>query len=207
MGNMHVQFCRDLMNHHPEFARAVRNHKYEWTDDGLLLFPEQKVLCRGEFVHDVNGEDERRDLNMWVTEGRNHALDVVFGSGTQVTTWYMPLFSGNVSVAATWTAANFAANATEITSNTEGYTTTTRPLWVKDAAASAGSISNAVSNKVQYTIATASSVTVRGCGFVSTNTKGGTTGVLMSGSRFSVDRTLANGDILNVGYQLQITSA
>lgn len=209
MGNMHVEFARDLMRHNKEFKDAFVARKYEWMDDGNLWFPRQKsiVKCDGIFTHSVNGEDERQDHNMWVTEGRNHALDVVFGSGTQSTTWYLALFTGNVSVASTWTAANFASNATENTSTTEGYTNSTRPVWTKDAAASSGSITNNASNKINYTFATASSVTVRGAGFLTTNTRGGTTGVLMSASRFAADRTMANTDVLSVGYTLSLTSS
>src|SRR5574337_834644 len=200
MGNMHVEFARDLMKHMPEFRRAFQGHKYEFTEDGGILFPAQKAICHGLFIHSVNGEDERSDKNMWVTEGRNHALDVVFGAGTQATSWYLALFTGDVSVASTWTAANFAANATENTSTAEGYTNSTRPAWTKDAAASSGSITNNASNKINYTFATASTVTVRGAGFLTTNTRGGTSGVLMSASRFSADRAMANSDILSVGY-------
>lgn len=209
MGNMHVDFARDLMKHKPEFMKAFQGRKYEWTDEGDLWFPEQHSLVKasGIFTHWVNGEDMRQDHNMWVTEGRNHALDVVFGSGTQSTTWYLALFTGNVSVASTWTAANFASNATENTSTTEGYTNSTRPVWTKDAAASSGSITNNASNKINYTFATASSVTVRGAGFLTTNTRGGTTGVLMSASRFAADRTMANTDVLSVGYTLSLTSS
>src|SRR5574340_633026 len=177
MGNMHVEFARDLMKHMPEFRRAFKGHKYEFTEDGGILFPAQKAICHGLFIHSVNGQDERTDKNMWVTEGRNHALDVVFGAGTQSTTWYLALFTGDVSVASTWTAANFAATATD----------------------------NA-SNKINYTFATASTVTVRGAGFLTTNTRGGTSGVLMSASRFSADRAMANSDILSVGYTLILTS-
>lgn len=208
MGNMHVQFARDLMNHMPEFKRAFHDHKYEWTDEGDLWFPEQQSLVKGAgiFTHWVNGEDERQDHNMWVTEGRNHALDVVFGAGTQSTAWYLALFTGNVSVASTWTAANFASNATENTSTTEGYTNSTRPAWTVNGAASAGSVSNS-SSPIVYTFATASSVVVRGAGFLTTNSRGGTSGKLMSASRFAADRTMSDTDQLSVSYALSLTSS
>src|SRR5574337_799272 len=68
-----VEFARDLMKHMPEFRRAFQGHKYEFTEDGGIIFPAQKAICHGLFIHSVNGEDERSDKNMWVTEGRNHA--------------------------------------------------------------------------------------------------------------------------------------
>lgn len=208
MGNMHVEFARDLMKHMPEFKRAFSNHQYEWDDEGNIWFPEQKSLVKGGgiFTHWKNGDDERQDHNMWVTEGRNHAMDVVFGAGTQSTTWYLALFTGDVSVASTWTAANFASNATENISTTEGYTNSTRPAWTVNGAASAGSVSNS-SSPIVFTFATAGTVTVRGAGFVTTNTRGGTSGKLMSASRFSADRAMSNTDQLSVTYALSLTSS
>src|SRR5574338_611219 len=191
----------------PEFRRALANHKWEATDDGGLLFPEQRAIARGYFTLSVNGGPDELSPNMLVTEGLNKILDVHYRAQTPITAWYLALFTGNVSVASTWTAANFAANATENTSTTEGYTNSTRPAWTKDAAASSGSITNNASNKINYTFATASTVTVRGAGFLTTNTRGGTSGVLMSASRFSADRAMANSDILSVGYTLSLTSS
>lgn len=207
MGNIHVNFARDLMKHKPEFMKAFQGRKYEWTDEGDLWFPQQHSLVKadGIFTHWVNGEDMRQDHNMWVTEGRNHALDVVFGSGTQSTTWYLAPFTGNVSVASTWTAANFASNATENTSTSEGYTNATRPAWTINGAASSGSVTNS-SSPTTFTFASASTVTVRGIGFLTTNTRGGTSGKLMSASRFAADRVMANSDQLSVTYALSLTS-
>src|SRR5574340_541493 len=56
MGNMHVEFARDLMKHMPEFRRAFKGHKYEFTEDGGILFPAQKAI-RSERPH---GQHARR---------------------------------------------------------------------------------------------------------------------------------------------------
>ena len=195
---------RDLLKHRAEFARAIRNNQFEQTDEGVL-FPKQHAVAKGVYVHGVNGEDWREDDNLLTVEGLNHMLDVVFHGGSAVATWYFALFGGNVTVLNTWTAANFTSNSTEITSGTEGYTEATRQAFV-ESAASAGSLNNTAS-KAAFTIATATSLTVRGAGLLSNSTTGGTTGTLMSASRFSADRTLYDTDVFNLGYTVTLTSS
>ena len=201
---------QDLARHAPEFRRALRNHKWEATDDGGILFPEQGAIAHGYFTISVNGGPEELSKNMLVTEGLNKMLGVHYNADTPISAWYLALFTGNVSVAANWTAANFAANATENTLTTEGYTNATRPAFTPYAAPSAGAISNmdgSGNGKVVFTFATASSVVVRGCALVSTSTRGGTTGVLNSASRLPADKTLSNGETLAVGYTIGLTSS
>lgn len=195
---------RDLLKHSREFAAALRNHQYEVSDAGIH-FPKQKVTASGLYTHSVNGADEREDANIVVTEGLTHMLGVVLGDLTALPDWYFGLFSANVTPVNTWTAANFTANATEIVSNTEGYSETVRQTFV-EAAAAAGSINNTAS-KAAFTIATATSITVWGAGLLSSNVKGGTTGTLMSAAKFSAARTLYATDVFNLGYTLTLTSS
>ena len=195
---------RDLLKHSREFATALRNHQYEVSDAGVH-FPKQGAIVSGVYTHNVNGQDERIDSNIVVTEGLNHMLGVTLNQITPVATWYFGLFSANVTPVNTWTAANFTANATELVSNTEGYSETVRQAFV-EAAASAGSITNTAS-KAAFTIATATSITVWGAGLMSSNVKGGTTGTLMSAAKFSAARTLYNTDVFNLGYTLSLTSS
>lgn len=194
---------RDLLKHKREFAAALRNHQYEVSDAGIH-FPKQSVMVQGVYEHDVNGLDARTDSNLVVTEGLNNLLGVALNGIVATPTWFFGLFSANVTPVATWTAANFTANSTEITSNTEGYSQTVRQTFV-EAAAAAGSINNTAS-KAAFTIATATSITVWGAGLLSLNTKGGTTGILMSAAKFTAARTLFNTDIFNLGYTLTLTS-
>lgn len=199
-----MNVSKDLLKHRAEFARYLDNHDYEVSDEGIL-FTKAKAVVKGVYIHGVNGADWKEDPNLVVTEGMNHMLDVVLHGGTQVPTWYFRLFSANVSPAATWTAANFTANATEITSHTEGYSETTGRAFDESAAA-AGSINNTAS-KAAFTIATASSITVWGAGLLSSSVKGGTTGTLLSASKFGASRTLYNTDVFNLGYTLSLTSS
>ena len=54
---------------------------------------------------------------------------------------------------------------------------------------------------------TASSLQVQGAALLSDNVKGGTSGVLVSATRFSTPRVLQNTDIYNVGYRVVLTSS
>jgi hypothetical protein len=198
-----MKIDQDLLKHRAEFSRALRNHHYEISEGGIH-FPKQGAVASGVYIHDVNGQDERQDSNIVVTEGLNSLLDVALHDATKIATWYFRLFSANTAPLATWTAANFTANATEITSNTEGYSESVGQAFV-EAAASAGAITNSA-NKAAFTIATATSVSVWGAGLLSSSTKGGTTGTLMSASKFSAVRTLYNTDVFNLGYTLTLTS-
>lgn len=194
---------RDLQKHSREFAAALRNHQYEVSDAGIH-FTKQKVTAAGLYTHSVNGMDEREDGNIVVTEGLTHMLAATLNQAVQTPTWFFGLFSANVTPAATWTAANFTANSTEIVSNTEGYSQTTRRDFV-EAAPAASSINN-TANRAAFTIITATSVTVWGVGLLSSSVKGGTTGILMSAAKFSAARTLYNTDVFNLGYTLSLTS-
>ena len=46
---------------------------------------------------------------------------------------------------------------------------------------------------------------VTGSALLTNNVRGGTTGVLISASRYPVARTFQNGDIFDVGYRLSLT--
>lgn len=184
--------------------RDVRNSHFEMTDTGLFL-PKQQVGLAGFYTHQVNGIDERSDTNRIPIEGINHMLDVVFHGVSPVPTWYMALYGANYSPTDSITAANFAATTSEITSTTEGYTQSTRPEFVEDAAV-AGSLSNST-NKAAFTIATATELSVYGVALLSSNVRGGTSGVLISISKFTQPRRLVAGDVLSLAYTVGITSA
>ena len=143
--------------------------------------------------------------NLLPTQGLNNALDTWMGDVAKPAGWYLALYSGAVTPAANWTAANFAANATEITSLTEGYSEATRPQWVKAAAAANGSIDN-VGTEAEFTIVCTTSINVNGVGCLSSNARGGTTGILASAARYALTRTLQNGDDYQVGWRTTFTS-
>lgn len=194
-----VQLVR---KHSKEFAKAIADGKIEITDSGLL-FPKQGVHASGIYSDYINGVHQGDSPNLVVDQGLMHMLNVVLGATAKVTTWYLALYSGAISPAANWTAANFASTATEITSNSEGYSETTRPEW-SDNAAAANSIDN-IGTEAVFTIECASSINVNGAGLISDNTKGGTSGTLISATRYGAQRTLYDGDIYKVGYRVTLT--
>lgn len=203
------EFARAMQLHGNEIRKAIEGNKYEWLEDGSGIYvPGTKALVQGMYESSIirDGEeiDWRWDKNLVPTEGLNHFLDVVLRNQAQNATWYLPLSSGNVSPASTWTAANYSANATEITSPTEGYTEATRQAFVP-AAASGGVITSNAS-KAAFTIETASSLNVWGTALLSSSTKGGGSGKLASAVKFAIVRTLQDTDIFNLGYSITMTS-
>lgn len=179
--------------------RAIRNHKFEFTPTGIFL-PSEKAVLAGTFTHDVNGLDMQVDHNLVTTEGRNHILDAVLHGSAQIPTWYVALFAGNVTPAATWTGANFAANSTEFTN----YTESTRQEYVEGAAASG--VTNNYASKAAFTIGVGGG-TVYGGAILSSNVKAGVTGICLASSRFTNSRLTEEADVLNIGYQLSLTSS
>lgn len=193
----------DMARHAGEFLSALRNRKYERTPEGLY-FPAAKVMAAGCYVEDVNGEDERQHKNLLTDQGLTHMLGVTLGGTSKISAWFIAPYANSVNPAATWTASNFPATAGEITSNTEGYSETTRQAFTPGAAA-ANMIDN-VASKAAFTIVTASTLTIAGAGLMSANVKGDTGGVLVSATRFSSARILNNGDVWNCGYRVQLSS-
>ena len=185
---------RDLIRHAKEFKGYIDNHQYEVSDEGVM-FPRARVTIVGEYEDNYG-----RTPNLVPTEGLNHLLMVALKDTAKLNTFYLALYSGNYTPTATLTAANFTSTATEITSGSEGYSESVRQTW-SPAAASSGVMDNYAS-KATFTIVTATSVTIRGAALLSSNVKGGTTGVLISAAKFGADRIEYNGNEYNLGYRV-----
>ena len=192
-----------IRKHKREFSAALRNKQFDISDGGVL-FPKQQVFVSGEYFHSVNGGDEIIDKNLLPEASILNILNVVFGVTSKQANWYLTLYANAINPAANWTAANFAATAGEITSNTEGFTQATRPAWTPGVAAT-GQIDN-LSARSTFTIACTTSLTVNGAALFSENTRGGTTGVLGSAARFGSTRTLYNNDSFQLGYRVTLAS-
>lgn len=194
----------DLMKHRGEVLRALANHKYEVMDDGgIVLRAGINAIPMGVF--DV---DHRRggDLiarvagsNVIPTEGLNHILSTVVAGGSQVLTWYMALFEGNVTPGASLTAATFTSTTTECTAYGE-----TARVAFNEGAAAAGVIDNA-SNRAIFTMN--ATKTVYGGALLSASAKSSTSGVLLAAARFASARNVVADDELSVRYTLTLTSA
>lgn len=174
----------------------TRRVPYEQTQDGLY-FPSEGLVAVGEWDVYVNGVFDESVTNLVVTEGRNYLLSVGFKGGSAVTTWYVALFSGNVTPQATWTASNFNSQATEFTA----YTSATRPTWTSGSVTS-GVVDN-YSERASFVI-NEDSQTVRGAALLSTSTKQGATGTLYAAAKFTNAKTLDSDETLDVGYRVSL---
>lgn len=178
--------------------------RFEQTENGLF-FPAQGLAARGEYFDRVNGGEWQTTQNLVVDEGLAHLLNVALGGKAKPAGYFLALFSGATAPAANWTAANFASVAAEIVSLTEGYTNATRPQWVS-VDTNTNSIDNFAS-VAKVTIATSSQLTVTGAAMLTNSVRGGTSGALISASKYTAARTFQNGDEYEVGYRLSFTAA
>jgi len=185
-----------------KLANAMLNKQYEVTEEGLY-FPGQGVSAKGEYFDRINGGDWMRTENLIVDEGLAHILNVALGNTPKPAGQYIALFSGTAAPAANWTAANFATVASEIVSMTEGYTSPTRPEWVP-VNTNGNSIDNMVA-VASLTMATSSQLNVTGAALLTNSTKGGTTDVLISATKYAAARVFQDGDTYEVGYRLSLT--
>ena len=196
----------NLDRHIPEFRRDIAKERYDIGPEGILL-KKSSVLISGLYVEGIKGKPEsfRAHRNLIVDEGIAHILNTICGTATKISAWYIAPFSGSASPAANWTAANFASNATEITSTSEGFSETTRQQ-ASFGTASGGVINN-YSSKASFTINCTTTLNILGAGLLSVNTRGGTTGTLLSAVKFSSARGLADDDIWQAGYQVSLTDS
>jgi len=190
------------MNLQHELAADLARERFDITDEGIY-FPRQSVLAAGEYFDRINGGQWMRTPNLLPTEGLAHLLNVALGSTAKPAGYFLALFSGSASPAANWTAASFAAAASEIVSLTEGYTSATRPAWTP-ANTATGAIDN-LGAVATVTIATASQLNVTGAAMLTTNARGGTTGALVSATKYAAARVFQNGDTYDIGYRVSLT--
>ena len=191
------------MNLRQELAADIAAERFDATANGIY-FPRQGVVANGEYFGRVNGGAWAKEGdNLIPTEGLAHILNVSLGTTAKPAGLYLALFSGATAPAANWGAASFAAVASEIVSQTEGYKAATRPVWTP-VNTNTGSIDN-LASVASLTIATASQLNVTGAALLTNSTRGGTTGALVSASLYAAPRVFQNGDIYELGYRINLT--
>ena len=191
------------MNPRKELAGELRAERFDITEEGIF-FPRLGIQASGEYFDRINGGQwSGSNPNLIPVEGLAHLLNVALGTTAKPAGYYIALFSGTTAPAANWTAASFAAVASEIVSLTEGYTAATRPVWTP-VNTTTGSIDN-IASPAEVTIATSGTLNVTGLALLTSNARGGTTGVLVSAAKFAAARTFQNGDTYEVGYRLNLT--
>lgn len=191
--------------HHSVFARDLMARDYEITPEGLL-FPRRSACLIGTYRERVNGDLAGEHKNLIAGQGYQWLLNVALGSTSKAAGFYLALFGNAINPATGWTAANFAATAGEITSQSEGYASATRPQWVPATAviSGAGAYADNYANEAAFVIAATSTLTVTGAALLSDNTRGGTSGVLVSASRYAIARTLQDADNYELGYRVEL---
>jgi len=130
--------------------------------------------------------------NLMPTEGSSYFLSAALLGAAQTSTWYVGLFENDYTPVATDTQALFVGSA--YARETTAYSETVRPQWQNDPINN-GVLVN-VTNKAVFTFN--ATKTIYGAFLTSTSTKGGTTGVLLSASRFFSPKPVVNTDILRV---------
>ena len=167
------QMVRDMIpaKHVNEFARDLRNARYEHTDAGVY-FPRAKVCASGVF--EVSRNNGAFDVwpNLVVKEGRNALVNALRG-GTLAGAWFVAPFENNTAVGSTLTAATFASTQGEFTN----YSEATRPAWTT-VVATDGALTNTAA-PATTTIGAGGQKNVYGAGLLSNSGKSSTSGVLL----------------------------
>lgn len=191
-----------MEKHYAEFSRALDNGDYTETEGGILI--KGAVSARGRYFTRQDGEIVTLGHNLVPLEGLKYYMNVGLKGGTAATAFYMALFSAATNPLASWTAANFAANATEIVSPTEGYSNATRPQFTPgDIAVGAAKVDN-LAALAAYNIVCTTSINIAGAAILTSNVKGGTAGTLLSAVRFDSPHTVNNGSTFELGYEIEL---
>jgi hypothetical protein len=128
--------------------------------------------------------------NLVVNVGLDDSLDKHLKGSSYTAAWYVGVVGSSPTFAAGDTMGGAHAGWTEQTT----YDEATRPVLTLGTV-SGQSVNNSASKAV-FTIS--GTVTLGGAFIVTTNNKGGTTGILYGGGAFSQNRALVDNDVLNV---------
>lgn len=192
-----------LRNHGSEIAKAISAKKYEMAENGILLTNRSNLFIGGAFKHHDFKGDVKVDHNLLVTEGLIQILNSALAGQTQLSAFYISLFSGNYTPVAGLTAAAYASAATEFTDYTSG----TRPVWTAPAATLTAELTNAAAEAV-FTYNGTGPYNIYGSALISSSVKSGTGGKLIAATRFDVTRTnQISGDRLGVEYSFTAVDA
>lgn len=178
--------------------RAILDGRFEESEEGIFV-PSERAMIQGVVAYGKRGEEADWTHNLIVGEGLNYLVGASTGAVPPIANWYIAVFTGDVVVQASWTAANFNSNATEFTQ----YDESSRPAWSPGSVASGAR--DSFSSKASFTSSTDGAI-LRGAALISANGKGSTSGTLMGATRFASDKPLDTGEILDIGYGLQISA-
>lgn len=128
----------------------------------------------------------------------DHIASLIRGAGaTPISSWYVGIFENNYVPTNSVTAADLPG----VVGESVAYSEATRPAWV-DSYNGISVIDN-VASKAVFTFT--ADKTIYGGFIVSTNTKGGNTGLLLSIARFSTPKVVPTGAEFSVSATLTLT--
>lgn len=143
--------------------------------------------------------DEWDDHNIVVNEGLNAMLNIMFNGASQITSWYLGLFTGNYVPVSSDGAATISGNATEAT----GYTAGARQTFA-GVASTAQSMTNSAS-RASFTFN--ATQTVYGAFLASSPVINGGVGTMYSGAQFATPKPVVNLDQMLLTYTFTAVSA
>ena len=171
----------------------------------------EEMLALGKFTMTCYDKDGKlkwtaENHNLVVNQGLQYMASCALTAGatavTQLTAWYIGLYgAGSTNNPAAGDTMASHGGWTEVVP----YSNATRPACTFVAATTANpSVATNSASPASFTINATS--TVGGAFLVSNNTKSGTTGTLFSAADFSApgDRSVVNGDTLNVTYTMSL---
>lgn len=193
MVNHMLQIADRLTRDRTQLSRALRNHHYERSPNGIRFRSGLFIGGHGEVS--VNHGPWQVAPNLVVAQGIDYLLQAGLIGATTDSQWHLAPYSGTTAPTDTLTAAQFAGLQVEFTNYSEG----SRPVWT--AVAGSKSLSNSASAAVITVSADAQ--TIRGLGVISVGTKGAASGILLAAVPFPSARTgLNTGDTLSLVYTL-----
>ena len=176
---------------------------------GLIARPESAEAAKAVGKYFFECYDKDGNLK-WTAESKNLVVNVGLQfmanslyAVTTISAWYIGLYGAGASN--TPAAGDTMSSHAGWTENTT-YSNATRPAATFAAATTASpSVVTNTANKATFNIN--GSTTVGGAFLTSDSTKGGTTGTLFSASDFTGgDRSVVNGDTLQVTYQFSLSA-
>jgi hypothetical protein len=170
----------------------------------------EQAKAIGKYFFECYDKDGNRK---WIDEAKNlvvtEGLQYMAGTGldgatSRITVWYIGLVTGP-GASNTYLPANTMSSHAGWAENidySEGVRQTAQ--FAASTPASPSVVTNAA-NKAEFTMN--NSATIAGAFLTSNNTKNGTTGTLFSVANFQGgDRSVANGDTLQVTYQFSLSA-
>lgn len=148
----------------------------------------------GEILRLDGSRESFTDHNLLPQVAVDHIAGLIRGSTSPIANWYVGLFEANYVPVSTVTAADLTA--IECTT----YSEATRPAWVESYDGSA--VIDSLANKATFTFT--ASKRIYGAFLVSTSTKGGNTGTLLSIARFSQPKDIDAGEVFTVAAGLTL---